>query len=116
MIRYELYSVKRAGVTRSRSSQSHITTYSQSASPSWCQAPIWDQQHFVFSLEIVFRQMRLCYFVAPSLTRGRVYNLLLLLVFASAVPLGYVFCHYQSSVGHCVYKIFKLKTKLNSVA
>jgi hypothetical protein len=23
---------------------SHITTYSQSASPSWCQAPIWDQQ------------------------------------------------------------------------
>jgi hypothetical protein len=24
------------------SSQSHITTDSQSASPSWCQAPIWD--------------------------------------------------------------------------
>jgi hypothetical protein len=42
----------------------------------------------VFLLEIVFRQLRVCYFIAPSLMRGRVYNLLLLLVFASAVPLG----------------------------
>jgi hypothetical protein len=30
--------------------------------------------------------LRVCYFVAPSLTRGRVSNLLLLLVLASAVP------------------------------
>jgi hypothetical protein len=29
-------------------------------------------------LEIFFRQLRACYFVAPSLTRGRVCNLLLL--------------------------------------
>jgi hypothetical protein len=29
-----------------------------------------------FLLEIFFRQLRLCYFVAPSLTRGRVCNLL----------------------------------------
>jgi hypothetical protein len=42
---------------------------------------------FLFLLEIFFRQLRVCYFVAPSLTRGRVCNLLLLLVIASAVPL-----------------------------
>jgi hypothetical protein len=32
---------------------------------------------FFFRHEISFRQLRLCYFVAPSLTRGRVCNLLL---------------------------------------
>jgi hypothetical protein len=32
--------------------------------------------HSVFLLEISFRQLRLYYFVAPSLTRGRVFNLL----------------------------------------
>jgi hypothetical protein len=42
---------------------------------------------FFFLLEIFFRQLRVCYFVAPSLTRGRVFNLLLLLVLACAVPL-----------------------------
>jgi hypothetical protein len=31
---------------------------------------------FLFLLEISIRQLRLCYFVAPSLTRGRVCNLL----------------------------------------
>jgi hypothetical protein len=31
---------------------------------------------FVFLLEIFFRQLQVCYFVAPSLTRGRVCNLL----------------------------------------
>jgi hypothetical protein len=30
---------------------------------------------FFFLLEIFFRQLRVCYFVAPSLTRGRVCNL-----------------------------------------
>jgi hypothetical protein len=44
--------------------------------------------NFFFFLDIFFRQLRVCYFVAPSLTRGRVCNLLLLLVLASAVPLG----------------------------
>jgi hypothetical protein len=43
---------------------------------------------FCFLLESLFRQLRVCYFVAPSLTRGRVCNLLLLLVLASAVTLG----------------------------
>jgi hypothetical protein len=36
--------------------------------------------------QIFFRHFRLCYFVASSLTRGRVCNLLLLLVLASTVP------------------------------
>jgi hypothetical protein len=45
---------------------------------------------FFFLFEISFRQLRLCYFVAPSLTRGRVCNLLvqLLLGLARAVTLG----------------------------
>jgi hypothetical protein len=45
---------------------------------------------FLFLLEISFRQLRVCYFVAPSLTRGRVCNLLvqLLLGLARAVSLG----------------------------
>jgi hypothetical protein len=41
------------------------------------------RDQFFFLLEIFFRQLRVCYFSAPSLTRGRVCNLLLL---ASAVP------------------------------
>jgi hypothetical protein len=41
-----------------------------------------------FSLRFSFRQLQVCYFVAPSLTRGCICNLLLLLVQASAVPLG----------------------------
>jgi hypothetical protein len=40
-----------------------------------------------FFLEIFFRQLRVCYFVVPSLTRGLVFNLLLLLDLASAVLL-----------------------------
>jgi hypothetical protein len=45
---------------------------------------------FFILLEIFFRQLRLCYFVAPSLTRGRVCNLLvqLLLGLTRAVTLG----------------------------
>jgi hypothetical protein len=50
--------------------------------------PSGTRDQFFFLLEIVFRQLRVCYFVAPSLMRGRVCNLLLLLVVASAVPLG----------------------------
>jgi hypothetical protein len=54
---------------------------------------------FFFLLHIFFRQLRVCYFVESSLTRGRVCNLLLLLVLASAVmpglprEVGSVFCH-----------------------
>jgi hypothetical protein len=46
------------------------------------------RDQFFFFFEIFFRQLRVCYFVAHSLTRRRVCNLLLLLVLASAVPLG----------------------------
>jgi hypothetical protein len=50
--------------------------------------PSGTRDQFFFLLEIFFRQLRVCYFVAPSLTRARVCNLLLLLALASAVPLG----------------------------
>jgi hypothetical protein len=46
------------------------------------------RDQFFFPFKIFFRQLRVCYFVVPSLTRGRVCNLQLLLVFSSAVPLG----------------------------
>jgi hypothetical protein len=52
--------------------------------------PSGTRDQFFFLLWISFRQLRLCYFVAPSLTRGRVCNLLvqLLLGLARAVTLG----------------------------
>jgi hypothetical protein len=52
--------------------------------------PSGTRDQFFFLLEISFRQLRLCYFVAPSLTRGRVCNLLvqLLLGLARAATLG----------------------------
>jgi hypothetical protein len=46
------------------------------------------RDQFFFLLEIFFGQLQVCYSVAPSLTRGRDCNLLLLLVLDSAVPLG----------------------------
>jgi hypothetical protein len=49
--------------------------------------PSGTRDHFFFLLEILFRQLQVRYFVAPSLTRGQVCNLLLL-VLASAAPLG----------------------------
>jgi hypothetical protein len=48
--------------------------------------PSGTRDQFFFRLEIFFRQLRVYYFLAPSLTRGRVCYLLLLLVLASAVP------------------------------
>jgi hypothetical protein len=51
--------------------------------------PSGTSDQFFFLLEIFFRQLRVCYFVAPSLTRERVCNLLFLLVLDSAVPLGF---------------------------
>jgi hypothetical protein len=69
---------------------------------------------FFFLLEILFKQLRDCYFVAPSLTRGRVCNLMLLLVgLASAVSIGSAlsdkrsglfFCQYLSIVSQYVHK------------
>jgi hypothetical protein len=48
--------------------------------------PSRTRDQFFSLLAIFFRQLRVCYYVAPSLTRGRVCNLLLLVVLASAVP------------------------------
>jgi hypothetical protein len=80
-------------------SKIHITTDNQSASPSWClvsgtrscssfktdsqsaslsgvRRPSGPCDQFFFLLEISFRQLGVCDFVAPSLTRGRVCKLL----------------------------------------
>jgi hypothetical protein len=69
-------------------SKSKRTTDSQSASLSWCQASLRAYDQFLFLLEIFLRQLQVCYFMASSLTRGRVCNLLLLLGLANTVPLG----------------------------
>jgi hypothetical protein len=69
-------------------SQSHLKTNSQSDSLSWYQATIRARDQFFFLLEIFFTQLRVSYFLAPSLTRERVCNLLLLLGLTRAVPLG----------------------------
>jgi hypothetical protein len=52
--------------------------------------PSETRDQLFFLLKISFRQLRLCYFVAPSLTRGRVCNCLvhLLLGLARAATLG----------------------------
>jgi hypothetical protein len=52
--------------------------------------PSGTSDQFFFFLEIPFGHLRVCYFVAPSLTRGRVCNLLvqLILGLARAVTLG----------------------------
>jgi hypothetical protein len=50
--------------------------------------PSVTRDQFCFLLEISFRQLRVCYFVAPSLTRGRVCTVQLLLGLARAVTLG----------------------------
>jgi hypothetical protein len=50
--------------------------------------PSGTRDQFFYLLEIFFRQLWVCYFVASSLTRGRICNLLLLLVLASVAPLG----------------------------
>jgi hypothetical protein len=74
--------------TRSQSqSQSYLTTDGQSANLFWCQVTIKSRDQFFVLLEIFFRQLGVCSFVAPSLTRGWVYNLLLLQALASVVPL-----------------------------
>jgi hypothetical protein len=60
-------------------------TDSQSSSLSWYQAPIWHQRP-IFSILplIIFRQLRVCWCRAPSLTRSRVCTFQLLPGIASA--------------------------------
>jgi hypothetical protein len=56
--------------------------------------PSGTRDQFFFLLKISFRQLRFCYFVAPSLMRGRACNLLvqLLLSLPRAVTLGSKSC------------------------
>jgi hypothetical protein len=68
-------------------SQSPLTTDSYSASLSWCQTTIRARDQFSFLLEMFLKQLWVCYFMAPTLARGRVCNLLLLPGLANAVPL-----------------------------
>jgi hypothetical protein len=65
-------------------SQSYVTTDGQSVSLSWCQAP----PEFQYQIFVTVRQLWVCWCRAPSLTRGRVCRLQLLLILASAVILG----------------------------
>jgi hypothetical protein len=67
-------------------SPSHITTDIQSVLVSG--AHLGPATNFTFSLRFSFRQLLFVIFVAPSLTRGRVCNLMLLLVLSSAFTLG----------------------------
>jgi hypothetical protein len=67
-------------LTRSES-QSHIVTDGQSLSKSWCQAPSGAHDQIF----IAVWQFQFCFHGAPSLTRGLVCILYMLLALASAV-------------------------------
>jgi hypothetical protein len=68
-------------LSRFYSAASYVTTDGQSASLSWCQAPIWGPRPDF----ITVRQLRVCWYGALSLTRGRICSLHLLLILASVV-------------------------------
>jgi hypothetical protein len=65
--------------------------------------PSETRDQFFFLLEIFFRQLRVCYFVSPSLTGGRFCNLLLLLVLAifTVLPICRMLGGPQGRSGHC---------------
>jgi hypothetical protein len=65
-------------------SQSHIATDGQSVSKSWCRAQSGAHDQIV----ITVWQLRSCFYGAPSLTRGRVCLLYMLLALASTVFLA----------------------------
>jgi hypothetical protein len=60
--------------------------------------PSGTSDQFFFLLQIFFRQLRVCYFLAPSLTWGRVCNLLLMVGLASAVPFVSEYCGTLNSI------------------
>jgi hypothetical protein len=63
--------------------------HGQSASLSWCHAPIWDPRPIPLRLSfIIFFELWDFLCGAPSLTRGRICSLQLPLGLASAVLLG----------------------------
>jgi hypothetical protein len=68
----------RVGISQGQG-QGYITTNSQSVSQSVClgvEPNLGQLTRVCFLLEITFRQLQVCNFVAPSLTRGRVCKLL----------------------------------------
>jgi hypothetical protein len=73
-------------LSKSKSHYDQQSVHQSVLVPGACLSGTRDQ--FFFLPEMLFRQLRVCYFVAPSLTRGWVCNLLSLLVLAGAVPLG----------------------------
>jgi hypothetical protein len=73
--------------------QRHITTDGRSISKSWCQAPSGAHDHIFITLW----QLRYCFCGAPSLTRGRICLLYMLLALASVVFLG------TESLGTCYH-------------
>jgi hypothetical protein len=66
-------------------SQSHIATDDQSISRSCCRAPSGARDHIF----ITHWQLRSCFCEVPSLTRGRVWLLYMLLALASLVFFGF---------------------------
>jgi hypothetical protein len=78
-------------------SQSYIAIDSQSASLSWCQAPIWDPRPIFSLLSLIsFRHLRVCWCVVPSLTRSRVCSFQFL-PFSDLSPTGLM------SIFYCLY-------------
>jgi hypothetical protein len=70
----------------SSQSQSYITTDSQSASPSWCEASIWDPRPIYPLLSLItFKELRAYWCGAPSLTRSLVCSFQFLSPIARAV-------------------------------
>jgi hypothetical protein len=68
------------------SHQSQNESYITTDGLSWCPAPIWDpRQIFLLLSLIIFRQLRVCWYGAPSVTVRRVCSFQFLLGIASAV-------------------------------
>jgi hypothetical protein len=65
-------------------SQSHIATDGQSASKAWCRAPSGAHDLIIITVWL----LRSCFCGAPTLTRGRVCLLYVLLALASPLALG----------------------------
>jgi hypothetical protein len=84
-------------------SQSYIKTDSQSASPSLCQAPIWDPRSiFPFLSLNIFRQLRVCRYGAPPLTRSRVCIFQFFWV-SPAQPFSDLILTGPTSIFYCLY-------------
>jgi hypothetical protein len=86
------------GGIRQSQSQSHIATDGQSVSKSWCRA----QSGAHDQTFITVWQLRFCFCGAPSLTRGRVCLLYILLAWVWVWVWVWVLCYDQRSAGQSV--------------